>query len=66
MTVGITLAVSLVGAALMVPRLAVDSLRDGEGDTGEAPEMGSRSPRTGRRTSTRSNTATTACTDSTR
>lgn len=39
MTVGVTLAVGLVVAALMVPRLAADTLRDGESDTGAAPEM---------------------------
>ena len=39
MTVGITLAVGLVLAALMIPRLAAETLRDRESDTGAAPEM---------------------------
>ncbi|GAA4718833.1 hypothetical protein APR04_005722 [Promicromonospora umidemergens] len=39
MTVGITLAVGLVVAALIIPRLAADTLHDGQSDTGAAPKM---------------------------
>ncbi|MEU4364229.1 hypothetical protein [Promicromonospora sp. NPDC023987] len=38
MTVMITLAVGFIVAALLIPRLAAESLR--EGDTGAAPQMG--------------------------